>query len=139
MLAMLPDLQEGARLVTFDVVPWTEIEECLLLPEDFADGRLAQVIADVGDAQQAPRHADLIRAADLVFVDAAKDGQLERRILANFDAIGLKDGAIVVFDDIRVWNMLDIWRGIKRPKLDLTSFGHYSGTGLIDWTGPAES
>lgn len=38
-----------------------------------------------------------------------------------------------LFDDIRVWNMLAIWRGIRRPKLDLTSFGHWSGTGLVDY------
>ncbi len=38
-----------------------------------------------------------------------------------------------MFDDIRVWNMLEIWRGIRRPKLDLTSFGHWSGTGLVDY------
>jgi hypothetical protein len=118
-----------------DVIPWAEVPECLLRAEDFEDGRLTQVIADVGDSEEAKRQADLISSADLVFVDAAKDGMLERRILANFDAIGLKDGAVVVFDDIRVWNMLGIWREITRPKLDVTSLGHYSGTGLIDWSG----
>ena len=40
---------------------------------------------------------------------------------------------IGVFDDIRQWTMLAIWRAVQRPKLDLTSFGHWSGTGLIDW------
>jgi predicted O-methyltransferase YrrM len=136
VLAMLPELGPNARIVTMDVVPWTEIPECLLRSEDFQDGRLVQVIADVGDRQEAERQADFIRSADLLFVDAAKDGALERRILANFEAIGLKDGVVVVFDDIRVWNMLGIWRGITRPKLDVTSLGHYSGTGLIDWSGP---
>jgi hypothetical protein len=29
--------------------------------------------------------------------------------------------------------MLGVWRGIARPKLDLTSFGHGSGTGLVRW------
>jgi predicted O-methyltransferase YrrM len=136
---MMPELEKDARLVTFDVVPWTEIDECLLLPEDFADGRMVQVVADLGDAREAQRHADLIRAADLIFVDAAKDGVLERLILANFETLGLKDGVIVVFDDIRQWNMLDIWRSIRRPKSEVTSLAHYSGTGLIDWTGSRES
>jgi len=39
----------------------------------------------------------------------------------------------VLFDDIRLWNMLDIWRSIDFPKLDLTSFGHWSGTGVVQW------
>jgi len=41
---------------------------------------------------------------------------------------------LIIMDDIRVWNMLAIWRRIDRPKLDLTSFGHWTGTGLVDWT-----
>jgi predicted O-methyltransferase YrrM len=135
VLAMLPELPDGGRIVTFDIVPWTAIPDCLLHAEDLADRRVTQILADLGDSQQAKRHADLICTADLIFVDAAKDGALERRILAGFEGMKLKDGVVVVFDDIRQWNMLDIWRSIERPKLDVTSLGHYSGTGLIDWTG----
>lgn len=135
VLAMLPELEQSARLVTMDIVPWTAIADCLLIPEDFRDGRLVQVIADIGDSEEAERQAHLIKSADLIFVDAAKDGALERRILANFDALGLKEHAVVVFDDVRVWNMLSIWREVTKPKLDVTTLGHYSGTGLIDWTG----
>ncbi|WP_164546837.1 MULTISPECIES: hypothetical protein [unclassified Variovorax] len=42
---------------------------------------------------------------------------------------------MIVFDDIRVMHMVDTWRRIARPKMDLSSFGHWSGTGLIDWNG----
>ncbi|MGH7312141.1 MAG: hypothetical protein ACREJV_03130 [Candidatus Rokuibacteriota bacterium] len=35
------------------------------------------------------------------------------------------------------WNMLAIWREIRMPKLDVTSFGHWSGTGLVEWTEPS--
>jgi hypothetical protein len=38
-----------------------------------------------------------------------------------------------MFDDIHLWNTLGTWRRISRPKLGLTSFGHWSGTGLVDW------
>ena len=38
-----------------------------------------------------------------------------------------------MFDDIRLLNMIEQWRALPRPKLDLTSFGHWSGTGLVDW------
>jgi hypothetical protein len=40
-----------------------------------------------------------------------------------------------MFDGIRVLNMIGIWRRLARPKMDLTSFGHWSGTGLADWNG----
>lgn len=41
------------------------------------------------------------------------------------------------FDDIRLWNMLRIWREIRLPKMDMTSFGPWCGTGLCEWTGGA--
>jgi hypothetical protein len=28
--------------------------------------------------------------------------------------------------------MIDLWRSIESPKLDITSFGHFSGSGLVD-------
>jgi predicted O-methyltransferase YrrM len=135
VLAMLPVLRPDARLVTFDVFPWNQIPGSLLRSEDFVPGRVEQVVADLGDLDVARRHADLLRSADVIFMDAAKDGTLESRFLENFEAIGLKSGALLVLDDIRVWNMLAIWRRIARSKLDFTSFGHFSGTGLIDWQG----
>jgi hypothetical protein len=38
---------------------------------------------------------------------------------------------VVVFDDIRVLPMLQLWRDLPFPKLDATSLGHWSGTGLL--------
>lgn len=35
--------------------------------------------------------------------------------------------------DIRLWNMPAFWRDVPLPKLDLTSFGHWSGTGVGQW------
>lgn len=49
--------------------------------------------------------------------------------------ITTKSNLVVVFDDIRKLAMLKPWWGMKRPKLDLTSFGHWSGTGLVEWNG----
>ncbi len=39
----------------------------------------------------------------------------------------------VMFEDIRPWGMLSFRQEIERAKLDLTSFGHWSGTGLVDY------
>ncbi|MEO8272557.1 MAG: class I SAM-dependent methyltransferase [Chloroflexota bacterium] len=135
-LAILPELRDGARLVTFDVVPWSQTTECLLRSSDFLDGRLTQEIADLGDVRSTTRFAELLGAADLIFLDASKDGSLERRILANLGRLRLREDLLVVLDDIRVWNMLGTWREIARPKLDVTSLGHWSGTGLVDWSAP---
>ena len=81
------------------------------------------------------RHAELFRTAEVIFADGPKDGRFEQVLLDRLEEIGLPQRPLVVFDDIRVWNMLAIWRGVRHPKLDITSFGHWSGTGLIDWAG----
>lgn len=132
-IAMKPFLPPGGRIVTFDLVGWRSYPGGRLEAGDFADGRLVQEVCDLSDPVIARRHAALLGEAELVFVDAAKDGLTERRLLATFEEVELRASPIVVFDDVRLWNMLAIWRELSRPKLDLTSFGHWTGTGLVDW------
>lgn len=132
-LALKKFLPPRARLATFDILEWRRFGDTCLREEDFADGRLVQHVSDLSVAAEAERHAELLRSADLVFIDGPKDGVMERRLLKNFGDVGLKDGALLVFDDIRLWNMLGIWRELPLPKLDMTSFGHWSGTGLAEW------
>ncbi|WP_341884141.1 hypothetical protein [Synechococcus sp. UW140] len=38
----------------------------------------------------------------------------------------------LLLDDIHLLPMVECWRSISSPKLDLTSFGHWSGTGIVD-------
>lgn len=132
-LALLQSLPADGAITTFDIVPYQEIDGHAFRPEDFADGRLTQVVADITLENDFAQHAPSLRDAELVFVDAAKDGHQERIFLKRFEEVGFRHGPIVVFDDVRVYNMLQIWRDIRRPKLDITSFGHWSGTGLVDY------
>ena len=62
-----------------------------------------------------------------------KDGKQEELFLKNFKKLGLKDGTLLFFDDIRVWNMIKVWHEIDMPKIDITSFGHWSGSGIVEW------
>ncbi len=132
-LSILKNLNPSAKCVTFDIIPWNEIEDTLLTQQDFEKGNLEQVVDDISNYNTCLQYKHLLQKADLIFVDAAKDGVQEKLFLENFAKIGLHQNPWLVFDDIRLWNMLKIWRDIKMPKLDLTSFGHWSGTGLIKW------
>jgi predicted O-methyltransferase YrrM len=132
-LTLLERLPAAGRVVTFDVVPWQQYPGAVLRAGDFASGRLVQHIADLADPAVAATHRELLESADLIFMDAAKDGQMERSFIALFESLRFEGTPVALYDDIRLWNMLDIWRGIRRPKLDLTSFGHWSGTGLVDY------
>ena len=80
------------------------------------------------------RHRALLAVADVVFVDALKDGVMEARLFKQLETVKFVGAPIVVFDDIRFLSMLSFWRSITRPKLEgLTSFGRWTGTGLVEW------
>jgi predicted O-methyltransferase YrrM len=132
-LAMKLALPEDGKIVTFDVFPWQEYPRAVLREDDFADGRLEQRSDDLSVPAGWQKNAELLRSAEFILVDAKHDGVQERNFLRGFDEVGLDRGPIVMFDDIRLWMMLSFWHEIERPKLDLTSFGHWSGTGLVDY------
>ncbi len=135
-LAMKKFLPSDGEVATFDIVPWKEIGGTCLKDSDFTDGRLTHWIGDLSDPAVFAKHAPRLEQADMIFADAPKDGRFEPLFLANLEKLHFKKPMILILDDIRLWKMLATWRQVVRPKLDLTSFGHWSGTGLIDWLGP---
>ena len=132
-LALAQGLPKDGRVVTFDLAPWESFEMTWLMERDFADRRLCQVIGNIAEGIEPYR--EVFQKADFIFIDGPKDGVTEPRFLEAIGSIELPRNPIVMFDDIRVLNMVDFWRRLRRPKLDLTSFGHWSGTGLVDWNG----
>ena len=82
-----------------------------------------------------PLRPGTLGRAELILLDAAKDGMTESKILANLQQVPFAKAPLLVMDDIRVWTMLKVWRDIRYPKLDLTSFGSWTGTGLVEWLG----
>jgi predicted O-methyltransferase YrrM len=132
-LSMKSALPQDGQIVTFDVFPWHQYQGAVLQEDDFSDGRLEQRLDDLSTPVGWQANAALLRRADFILVDAIHDGVQERGFLRGFDQVGLAGAPIVMFDDIRLWAMLEFWQEIARPKLDLTSFGHWSGTGLVDY------
>ncbi len=131
-LSMLKYLSRDARLITFDVIAWRDYPRACLTEDDFADHRLKQVVTNLADPTAFAEYAELFQEADLIFIDAAKDGTFERTLLEKLDQLVYAKPPIFAFDDIRLWNMLSVWRDLRWPKLDLTSFGHWCGTGISE-------
>jgi hypothetical protein len=131
-LSLLKYLPEKGKVVTFDIVPWREYPGTCLNADDFSSGRLEQQIGDLSLKDAFLQHQELLCQADLIFVDAPKDGIFERQFIINVETIQFPKPPIFIFDDVRLWNMLGIWRELRWPKLDLTSFGHWSGTGICE-------
>ena len=126
-------LSSESKIITFDVIDWKSYPEVCLREDDFKDGRLIQYIDDLSDLSIVHKYKDLLKEADMIFIDAAKDGIMEQKFMDNFHTITFNRKPLLIFDDIRIWNMLKIWRNISLPNMDLTSFGHWTGTGIVEW------
>ena len=118
-------------LHTFDIFPWDSMSSHL--DQGLIDGhRVIQHVTDLSLEGEFERHKYLFDQADFIFLDAPKDGVFEYKMLELFQTLKPKEGRLLMLDDIRFVNMIDLWRSIESPKLDITSFGHWSGTGLVD-------
>jgi len=129
-LGALALAQAVPRVVTYDLLPWQSFPTTALADADFADGLIEQRLFDLSDPAVFAAQRDILAGADLVFIDGPKDGTFEPAFLELLLPVARESGALLVFDDIRVMPMVRFWRELALPKLDLTSFGHWSGTGL---------
>jgi len=118
------------RVVTYDLLPWRSFTTSALREEDFMAGGVEQRLGDLADPSVFKAERELLAQADLLFIDGPKDGRFEGRFLELLLPVVRETGALLVFDDIRVVPMVRLWRELDIPKLDFTSFGHWSGTGL---------
>lgn len=130
---MLRGMPGSCRLTTFDLVSWRQLRSHLE-EESFASGRISQILKDLSNPAVFDEYLNLFNQSELIFCDAPKDGVFEPRFLANLTRMKPTSACLLVLDDIRLLNMIDVWRAIQSPKLDLTSFGHWAGTGLVDIT-----
>jgi len=132
-LALKKFLPKNGKIITYDIIPWHQYPGSGLVQDDF-DRQLEQRLVDLSNPVLAKTQKSELAQADIVFVDAAKDGQMEYFFCDFFESIEFASrNPLFVFDDIRMPVMLELWRSIRHPKLDITSFGHWSGTGLVLW------
>ena len=94
---------------------------------------LTQVVGDLADPHVVSSHKDVLEKADLVFMDGPHDGPTEYKMMQNLSSLHFSREPIFLFDDIKMHTMLKFWRDLRMPKLDITSFGHWSGTGVAEW------
>jgi len=131
-LCMKEYLPANGKITTYDIIPWNQYPGSGLVDTDF-DQQLEQKIADLSDPAQSSAALPVLQQADLIFVDAAKDNVMEEKFCQLFDSIQFNKPPLIIFADIRLLSMLKIWRAIRHAKIDMTSFGHWSGTGLVEW------
>ncbi|QWD76421.1 hypothetical protein ICV32_01745 [Polynucleobacter sp. MWH-UH24A] len=122
----------ATSIITYDIKDWHSFPTTLLRDSDFEGGTIKQFIGDLQEESFFQSQKKNIENCDLIFMDAAKDSIMEKKFLSQFSRCTFKPGAILIIDDIKLWNMLQIWQDIKLPKIDISGLGHYTGTGLVE-------
>ena len=121
-----------AIIHSFDLLPWNDFPTHLS-SADFSSGRLFQHLQNLAQLDIFYFWLPQLQLADIIFCDGLKDGLFEPAFLSFLAAASLqKRPRWLLLDDVRFLQMIDLWRRIDSPKIDLTSFGHWSGTGLVD-------
>lgn len=124
-----------SQVHTFDLYDYLSFDWTVLTESDFVTGRLVQHLDDLIVPENFDRHRKLLEQADFIMLDGPKDDNFEStflHLLTNLTVTG--ESKWLFIDDIRFDNMQHLWRSIKSPKLDISSFGHFSGSGLVNIT-----
>jgi predicted O-methyltransferase YrrM len=132
-LVMRRFMPAGGKLTTFDIRPWKTVEEAVFTDADFADGSLEQRLVDLSHPAEFEKHRAMLEETDFFFIDGPKDNVFEYKLLDLFKTLHFKTQPILLYDDTKLPSMLKFWYDLKLPKLDLTGFAHWSGTGLVEW------
>lgn len=127
--------QDNGVVYTFDILPWDFFENHLV-KKDFDDEKVIQILGDLSNKDTFHQNLGLLNQAQIIFVDAPKDGRFEYEFLPLLQKLKPKENRLLILDDIRFVNMTDLWISIQSPKLDMNSFGHWSGTGFVDISQP---
>ena len=128
-------LKEGLNdvsLTTYDIKEWDKLPVPSHFKSTDFDGTLKQIIGDLSEDAFFEENINILNEADLIFMDAPKDNLFEYKMGIKFRKLKNKIKKFLIIDDILFVNMIDFWRKIKSPKVDATSFGHFTGTGIVD-------
>lgn len=122
----------NAQINTVDIVPWNQ-NNSHLTKSEFNNPRLNQIIQDFSEEKSFQEYKKTFVNSDLLFLDAGKDGVFEKSFLQKISNCEFdKKFRLLMIDDIKYFTMQPIWEKIKSPKIDFSSFGHWSGTGIVD-------
>lgn len=77
-----------------------------------------------------PQYVDLIMSSPFIMVDTAHDGLFERNFHIHLQKLNWH--GILFLDDIYLNDaMKEYWGEIAETKLDVSQYGHWSGTGMV--------
>jgi len=77
-----------------------------------------------------PKYKQIVLDSSFIFLDTLHDGVFEHQFYHYLRSIGWK--GILMLDDIKLnIPMKEFWNVIEERKIDVSEFGHITGTGLV--------
>jgi hypothetical protein len=115
------------NVYTFDSIDYFKFDHHLNNSKN-----LKIIKADLIENNNFKKYKNIFEKADLIYLDGPKNIYFEKKILQYISSLGLKKKKYLIIDDICTPELLNIYHSILSPKIDLTSFGNWSGTGIVD-------
>lgn len=115
-LAHNPDV----KVVTYNIEDHIGTQVCSARHKPNIEHRIQNCLEDI----------DLLLQAPLIMLDTAHEGDFEREVILALRNHNYK--GIVICDDIYLNSaMIQFWNWVPIQKVDITPYGHWSGTGMI--------
>jgi len=116
-------------IYSFDLINYKSLNNHI---EKKLEKRFVQFLTDLSKSINFKKYQHILNKADIIFLDAPKDNIFEYKLIKHLTKLEKKKKKLLIIDDIKFYNMLNLWDKIQSPKIDLTSLSHWSGTGMVD-------
>jgi predicted O-methyltransferase YrrM len=118
--AIAMSLDTKHTVLTYDIVEEKQ--------RDYSE--LENIVFRLTDYQSDTEYHSFYDRSNMIFIDAPHDGAFERNCFDWIKQTNFK--GISVWDDIHLNpDMEFFWADIDLPKLDVTKYGHVTGTGIV--------
>lgn len=120
---------ETNQVITYNLVDDIKNDEHKIYSKSNIEFRIRNVLDDLTP--------ELIKHVKIVMIDIDHLGHAERQIIDKL--VELRYNGIILLDDLhhpaKRLNkcMQKLWIKLPYPKVDITKYGHYSGTGLLNF------
>lgn len=116
------------KIISYDIVDCINNKNHKIYTKENIDFRIKSVLDDLT--------GDLLSKIKIVMIDIDHYGEMEKNIIDKLEELNFS--GIIILDDLfnhpdKIINesMKNLWDNIKYKKIDVTKYGHWSGTGIV--------
>jgi predicted O-methyltransferase YrrM len=116
------------KIISYDIIDCIRNSNHLIYTKQNIEFRIKNILEDL--------NTEFLNNIKIIMIDIDHYGEMEKKIIERLNE--LKFSGIIILDD--VFNhpdnyikesMKKLWDNITQKKIDVTKYGHWSGTGLI--------